>query len=161
MRHKKRKDIGKELQYKIYTPKDKLTAIESKECADFLYEELGQYGDSNNDILAAITYAMGINGASGGYVICARKKGHLKSVVVVNHTGMKGYIPESILVYIAVHQSCRGQGIGKHMMGLALKMAPGDVALHVEADNPAKHLYLSLGFDSKYLEMRYIKSSNK
>jgi ribosomal protein S18 acetylase RimI-like enzyme len=40
----------------------------------------------------------------------------------------------------------------------ALRRADGNVALHVEPDNPAKFLYEKLGFTSKYLEMRYIKN---
>ncbi len=31
----------------------------------------------------------------------------------------------------------------------------GDIALHVEPDNPARFLYEKYGFTNKYLEMRY------
>jgi ribosomal protein S18 acetylase RimI-like enzyme len=79
--------------------------------------------------------------------------------VVVNQTGMQGYIPENILVYIAVHRDLRGQGIGKVLMTEAINLAKGDIALHVEPDNPARHLYQKLGFDNKYLEMRLKKSA--
>jgi Acetyltransferases len=72
---------------------------------------------------------------------------------------MKGYIPENILVYIATHKKYRGRGIGKRLMTEALRRADGNVALHVEPDNPAKFLYEKLGFTSKYLEMRYIKTN--
>ena len=33
----------------------------------------------------------------------------------------------------------------------------GDIALHVEANNPAKFLYEKLGFTNPYLEMRLKK----
>ena len=64
------------------------------------------------------------------------------------------YIPENILVYIAVHQSHRGKGLGKKLMEYTLENCKGDIALHVEADNPAKHLYEKFGFKIPYLEMR-------
>jgi ribosomal protein S18 acetylase RimI-like enzyme len=67
---------------------------------------------------------------------------------------MEGYIPENILVYIAVDGSQRGKGIGKTLMQKAISLAQGDIALHVEPDNPARHLYEKLGFTNKYLEMR-------
>jgi ribosomal protein S18 acetylase RimI-like enzyme len=41
----------------------------------------------------------------------------------------------------------------------AINLAKGDIALHVEPDNPARHLYQKLGFDNKYLEMRLKKSA--
>jgi len=37
---------------------------------------------------------------------------------------------------------------------MAIRMAHGAIALHVEPDNPAKKLYERLGFTNKYLEMR-------
>jgi GNAT superfamily N-acetyltransferase len=76
----------------------------------------------------------------------------------MNKTGMKGYIPENILVYIAVHQDERGKGIGRQLMKEALRYAKGDIALHVEPENPAKFLYKKVGFTNKYLEMRLNRS---
>ena len=70
---------------------------------------------------------------------------------------MKGYIPENILVYIAVHNKTRGKGVGKRIMQKAIEIAEGDIALHVEPNNPAKFLYEKLGFENKYLEMRLKK----
>jgi len=68
---------------------------------------------------------------------------------------MSGYIPDSILVYIATHRDYRGKGLGKKMMEKTLEITDGDVKLHVEPENPAKFLYEKFGFTSKYLEMRY------
>ena len=67
------------------------------------------------------------------------------------------FIPENILVYIAVDNSQRGKGFGKKLMQKAISIAEGNIALHVEPDNPAKKLYEKLGFTNKYLEMRLIK----
>ena len=61
------------------------------------------------------------------------------------------------MVYIAVDNSQRGKGFGKQLMQKAISIAEGNIALHVEPDNPAKKLYESLGFTNKYLEMRLIK----
>ena len=65
--------------------------------------------------------------------------------------------PENILVYIAVHSDQRGKGVGKELMKKAINTAKGDIALHVEPENPAKFLYEKLGFTNKYLEMRLKK----
>ncbi|MEZ4824297.1 MAG: GNAT family N-acetyltransferase [Ignavibacteria bacterium] len=75
--------------------------------------------------------------------------------VVINETGMDGYIPSNILVYIAIHRNHRGKGIGKKLMLEVMPKTKGGIALHVEPDNPAKFLYEKLGFTNKYLEMRY------
>jgi ribosomal protein S18 acetylase RimI-like enzyme len=70
---------------------------------------------------------------------------------------MAGYIPENILVYIAVNKEYRGHGIGKKLMEQTIAHTKGSVALHVEPDNPAKFLYEKYGFTNKYLEMRLQK----
>lgn len=94
----------------------------------------------------------------GGFVLQAIENEDIACVVVVNQTGMNGYIPENILVYIATHKSLRGKGIGKKLMQKTIEIADGNIALHVEADNPARYLYEKLGFTNKYLEMRYLKT---
>jgi ribosomal protein S18 acetylase RimI-like enzyme len=42
-------------------------------------------------------------------------------------------------------------------MNTIIKNTDGDIALHVEPENPALHLYKKLGFTNKYLEMRLTK----
>ena len=85
------------------------------------------------------------------------KENDISGVVVVNQTGMKDYIPENILVYIATHKNFRGKGIGKGLMQKTIDVAEGNIALHVEPENPARFLYEKVGFSSKYIEMRYKK----
>lgn len=144
--------------FKIFTPVDLPTNAQISDITQFLFTHLDEYGDQAQDIRKAIDYAMDNKNGPGGFVIVYRVEREIKAATVVNRTGMEGYIPENILVYIAVHQDQRGKGIGKALMQTALKFADGDVALHVEPDNPAKILYEKLGFENKYLEMRYKKS---
>ena len=133
---------------------DQATYLQKKEIADFLFVQLEQYGDPFDHILKCLDYALDQAGDKGGYVVMVREKGEIVGAVVVNKTGMSGYIPENILVYIAVDASQRGKGVGKTLMKTAIELAHGDIALHVEPDNPARKLYEKLGFTNKYLEMR-------
>ena len=143
------------IKYQYITQIDLPTQPEQSEIASFLHEHLDQYGDPLPDIKSAIEYAVGGHPSKGGFVLTARENGSVIGAVVVNKTNMGGYIPENILVYIAIHKKARGKGIGKEIMKKALSYANGGVALHVEPDNPAKILYEKLGFENKYLEMRY------
>lgn len=139
---------------KIYNAVDKPTELEKKEVVNFLFENLEQYGDPKQDIQKAIDYSTKEFISFGGFTLIASENGKIKGAVVMNQTGMGGYIPENILVYIAIHKNHRGEGLGKILMSKAIKYAKGDVALHVEANNPAKFLYEKLGFTNPYLEMR-------
>ena len=70
---------------------------------------------------------------------------------------MKGYVPENILLFVAVSPEERGKGMGRRIVEYALGKVEGGVKLHVEYDNPARRLYERIGFTSKYAEMRYVK----
>jgi GNAT superfamily N-acetyltransferase len=129
-------------------------ALERPEIAHFLHEHLEEYGDSLADIERCLDYAASSAEGKGGSIVLAKDGDTITGAVVFNDTGMQGYIPEHMLVYIAVHRDYRGQGLGKKLLAKALKTVPGSIALHVEADNPARYLYEKLGFETKYLEMR-------
>jgi ribosomal-protein-alanine N-acetyltransferase len=117
----------------------------------FLKQHLEEYGDDIADIKKAINY---IFDKDGGFVLVQHLEQEITGVVVVNETGMEGYIPENILVYIAVNNKHRGRGYGKELMKNAIKLCDGDIALHVEKDNPAVFLYEKIGFTQPYIEMR-------
>ena len=144
------------MEFKIITPETGEHTIYTHQIiADFLFNHLEQYGDKTEDILKCIDYAM--NPEKGGTIIIGLEETQIVGVVILNNTGMGGFIPENILVYIAVDNSQRGKGFGKKLMQKAIDTAKGNIALHVEPDNPAKKLYEKLGFTNKYLEMRLTK----
>jgi len=125
------------------------------EIAEFLEEHLGKYGDPLEDIINSIDYAFSKEKGKGGFVLVLHDGEDILGSVVVNDTGMEGYIPEHILVYIAVDKKLRGQGLGSRLLKETIDRCDGDISLHVEYDNPAKKLYERLGFKSKYAEMRF------
>jgi GNAT superfamily N-acetyltransferase len=145
---------------KIFNQLEPLSTIERLNLIDFLYEHLDEYGDTKEAIGLAIDYAHITNPMAGGFVLQLSEGDEITGAVVMNKTGMRSYIPENILVYIAVHRNYRGKGLGKKMMNKIMQLTKGDIALHVEKDNPAKLLYEKVGFESPYIEMRYYEAKH-
>lgn len=141
----------------VFSITNKPSINEKESLIDFLFDNLQEYGDPKSDIEKAINYALKETTSFGGFILVSYLENEISGVVVVNQTGMKDYIPENILVYIATHKDYRGKGIGKELMQKSIDLAEGSIALHVEPDNPARFLYEKVGFNSKYIEMRYKK----
>ena len=127
---------------------DKLTSRE--EAVHFFHHNMKPYEDEPADVNRALDHLF----AHGGYMVLAMEDGGIQGGVAMLQTGMSGYIPETILVFIGVRPEARNQGIGGRLMERALAEAPGDVKLHVEPDNPARRLYERQGFKHLYNEMR-------
>ena len=137
-----------------YDAFNRITPLEIERVTNFLYTHLENYGDAKTAIRKAIEYAAKERTGLGGAIFTIEDNKEIVGAVVINKTGMDEYIPENILVYIATHKEYRGKGIGKKIMKYAIENCQGDIALHVEKDNPAKFLYEKLGFTTPYLEMR-------
>ncbi|CAN5478668.1 hypothetical protein BH23BAC3_BH23BAC3_20780 [soil metagenome] len=133
------------------------TSFGREDIAVFLFNHLDKYGDKKEAILKCIAYAYSDGPGQDGFILVAHTGSEILGVVIINKTNMSGYIPENILVYIAVHEKTRGKGVGKGLMKRIIDNTEGDIALHVEPDNPAKYLYEKFGFTNKYLEMRLSK----
>ena len=145
------------VQTTVFNTTNKPNLKEKESIIDFLFNHLQEYGDSKSDIERCIDYALKEITSFGGFILVSYLENEISGVVVVNQTGMKGYIPENILVYIATHKDHRGEGIGKMLMKKTIDVAEGSIALHVEPDNPARFIYEKVGFSSKYIEMRLKK----
>lgn len=145
------------MEFTFLTAIDRATILIKNQVAEFLFEHLDEFGDNILDIKNCLDYALSNYPHQGGFVLLAKEQGEIVGAVVMCQTGMEGFVPENLLVYIAVHKEHRGVGLGKKLMQKAIDMAKGNIALHVEPNNPAKYLYEKLGFTNKYLEMRLNK----
>ncbi len=141
--------------HEIHKPDDLPAWITRDQLVQFLHESLKPYEDAVPDIERALDYVFKVDGGRGGFILIGEIDQKPVGALVMLHTGMKGYIPEDILLFVAVDPSTRGQGLGRKIIDKALSLCPGDVKLHVEYDNPAKRLYERIGFTTKYAEMRY------
>jgi ribosomal protein S18 acetylase RimI-like enzyme len=122
--------------------------------AAFLHRALVPFEDKPEDIDRGISDALSPEPPRRGFVLLALDGDRLVGALVMLKTGMKGYIPENLLLFVAVDPACRGRGIGGRLCLAATQDVDGGVKLHVEYDNPAKRLYERLGFENKYAEMR-------
>jgi ribosomal-protein-alanine N-acetyltransferase len=128
--------------------------LPEEKVVQFLHRALGRFGDDPSHIERGLTDALSDAPPGGGFVLLARDGKTLVGALIMLRTGMSGYVPENLLLYVAVDPDARGRGIGGHLCQEAAAACDGDVKLHVEYDNPAKRLYERLGYENKYAEMR-------
>lgn len=142
------------MQYVLLSAIDKATYLMKNEIADFLIEHMDHFGDSKIEIMKGLDFALSNYPHQGGFVILAKEDNDIRGAVVICKTGMEVFMPENILIYFAVHHDYRGRGLGTRLMKETIKMANGDIALHVDPQNPARALFEKVGFKYKYFEMR-------
>jgi len=146
--------LATNISYRI-VPHTELTNQDYQEkLVNFLFTSLEQYSDPIPDIQACLKYIM--DESKGGNVFVAEDEhSNLYGAVFLTRTGMEGFVPGYLLVYIATHKDARGKGIGYGLLSFVKDNTKAAIALHVEHDNPAKRLYEKVGFTNKYTEMRW------
>ncbi|RKX19828.1 MAG: GNAT family N-acetyltransferase [Candidatus Zixiibacteriota bacterium] len=143
--------------HELHQMNDCPTWTNPDELAAFLYKSLKPYEDPLPQVRQGISDALEPRTGESGFVLVAEIDQKVVGALIMLRTGMKGYIPENLLLMVAVDPSTRGKGVGAQIIKHSFEIADGDVKLHVEYDNPAKRLYERLGMTSKYAEMRYQK----
>lgn len=132
----------------------RLSIIDINRITNFLFEYLGETRDTKSAIRKSILYAAKEISGLGGYVFVMEQDNTIVGVVVVNRTGMNEYIPENILVYIAVKTEHRKQGVAKALIKHTKEYCEGDISVHVNKDNTAIKLFENQGFKPRNIEMR-------
>lgn len=122
--------------------------------AEFFHETMKPYHDTLPDVESALDYALVPGKGQGGFLMIAHENQTMLGALLMLETGMGGYIPEHLLLFVSVNPDARGRGIGAKLIEASVAECDGDVKLHVEYENPAKRLYERLGFTTKYAEMR-------
>ncbi|MBJ6368310.1 GNAT family N-acetyltransferase [Snuella sedimenti] len=142
---------------KTFDAYSKLSIIEINRLTNFLHEHSGEFRDSKRAIKKSLQYAIKDIAGLGGYVFTIENQSEILGAVVVNKTGMDEYIPENILVYIAVNKAYRGYGIAKTLIDYTLKYCKGDITLYINKNNPVVGLFEEKGFKKRNIEMRLVR----
>ena len=124
---------------------------------EFIYRTMQPYHDAKEDIAKALDYCFSESEGKGGFLMIAHFGNKIAGQLTMLKSGMGGYIPEYILLFVSIEPTMRGKGVGGKLIEHCLQEAEGSIKLHVEQDNPAKRLYERIGFTNKYAEMRYQK----
>lgn len=124
------------------------------EVVQFFHETMQPYEDSVEDINAALDYMFAQSEYAGGFLLLAETGGRLAGALLMLNTGMGGYVPENLLLFVSVDPALRGQGVGGRLIERSFSECEGDVKLHVDFDNPARRLYERMGLKHVYAEMR-------
>lgn len=133
--------------------------LDAEGLTGFLHEALKPYEDAPEDIRRGIESALSEDSPLHGMVLAAECGERLVGALVLLSTGMRGFVPANLLLFVAVAPEWRGRGIGGVLVRRAQKLSKGGIKLHVEYMNPARRLYEKLGFMSKYAEMRWNNES--
>ncbi len=144
------------MTFKFFTPFESMTYSEMTEVGRFLEKHLDEYFDSFENIFKSIQSAIKQRPSFGGFVITAVENQQTIGAIVINSTGMDGYAPQNIVVYLAVHRNKRRKGVGQQLLQKAIETAKGDIAIHLNPDlsTEALSFYNALGFHTAAIELR-------
>jgi ribosomal protein S18 acetylase RimI-like enzyme len=146
-------------QTTVYDAFTGISPMEKNMLVSFLHEHC-ENADSPASIREAVEYALKTKPSFGGFILVVRQRHQILAAIVANRTGMEGYSATNIFVYAGFHPECRSNETLIHdAMQKAIGYADGDIAMHVEPNNPALKLYQKLGFSAQYLELRLNKKS--
>ncbi len=139
---------------KTFDAFSRMSIIDIDRITNFIYNNSDEFGDTKTAIRKSILYAAKEILGLGGYVFVMEDKNKILGTVVVNRTGMDEYLSENIIVYVVVKEGYRNMGIAKKIIKHTIKYCKGNIAVHINIDNPVISLFENIGFKSRNIEMR-------
>lgn len=146
------------LNFKIIKQENDFTmGLTREDFVNFTYTHLRRFGDSKELINKSIDYAFTKTRLRGGFLLAAFFDNILVGSLVLNKTGMADFVPENLIVYLAVHIKYFNNGIGEGLINKAFNLTKGNFKLHVSTDNPEIDFYKQIGFIPMYYELRFLR----
>ncbi len=143
---------------KIYSAFTGISPWERSAVLRFLSENTEQADP--HEIQEAVEYALKNRPSFGGFLLTILEDQQIVAAVVANRTGMEGYNPKHLFVYVAlVEEYLDDEELVGELLHQALRQANGEVALHVKPGHPALKLYEKLGFTAQYLGLRFRRTA--
>lgn len=134
------------VDYQLLNATDFVTTLEKEAIINFLLANLEDHIDSRDNVSRAIEYALSKFPHQGGFVIVARDERDIVGAMVVNRTNFEGYFAENILVFLAVSEASRRQGVATELLKQVKLYAKGDVMIRLEKKSSVRELFERAGF---------------
>jgi len=80
-------------------------------------------------IQKAVEYAIKETPSFGGFIVTAEENGKIVAALIVNKTGMHGYMPEHIVVLQAILPTYIKGSINNDLTAKAIALTKGDIAM--------------------------------
>ncbi len=140
------------VEYQFLNATDFVTTLEKNAVIDFLLSSLDSYMDSRDNVSKSIEYAVSKFPHQGGFVLLAWVDKEIVGASVLNRTNFEGYFAENILVFLAVAENFRGQGVAKELIRRMKIYSKGSVLVRLNKDTEARSLFTDAGFDQSAKE---------
>ncbi|MEL6924677.1 MAG: hypothetical protein AAFO94_11585 [Bacteroidota bacterium] len=140
----------KETLYNAFT---KIGTLEKKRIINFLYRNIENTNVSEADVIRGVEYAVKEIASFGGYVLVLEDETQLLGVAVINHTGMEGNSPKSVLVQIATSNNYEDGNLLKQLVDRVIHHCDGELGLQILPDNPAIAHFENFGFKQEFVVM--------
>lgn len=139
---------------KTFDAFSRLSIIEINKVTNFISDSYTRFRETKTAIRKSILYATKEISGLGGFVFLVEHNNAIVAAAVVNKTGMHEYLAENILVYLAVKEEYRRQGIGDMLVKHILLYCKGDISIHIHKDSNVIELFEKHGFKPRNIEMR-------
>ncbi len=141
----------KQIQYNAYTG---ISCSKKNAIVQFLCENLEGSWVKQDAILQAVEYAIKEIPSFGGFILTTEINEQIIAVIIVNKTGMGGYMPEYVVVLNAIAPNYKGKGITKSLIEKAITLGKGDISMLVKDYGPKELLLENLAVEAKYMQMK-------
>lgn len=118
----------------------------------FILDNSCEKGLSYEYVWKSVEYALSLSRNQGGFILLAREDGDITGVLVINRTSMEDYIPENILTHLVIGPHVNRNITGTKLLGMAIEITKGKIAVRLNKDHPDLSLYEIMGFRERFIE---------
>lgn len=113
-------------------------------------------GDCRQNITSAIDYALKHKPSFGGFILTMSAGEGPIAALIANKTGMEGYGPAYIFVYVTFHEKVKQMDLlAQKLLKKAISCTDGEIAMNISPDHPALKSFKKIGFSSDQVGLRF------
>ncbi len=139
----------------LYNPYTRITHLEKLKLVRFLHENAENGHFSDDEVLEAVECAVKERPSFGGFILALQENEELLGALVVTCTGMESVAARHRLMMLAICKEHRNNGVAHNLIGQAIQQAGGDLALNLDPDDGETDYFENLGFQKRFVEMRW------